>query len=577
MNSCSEHSDKKHDSLPHNHVLSQCRSVALSMKKCGVHTISHMSAAGFQYTRDKDTARCKDCRLQISNWTLNMNPFTIHSQRRPDCPFVRSILTSSLSNPSKSTASTVKTSTSKKAENQSKYRMIGTGATKPISHTLTEADSLQQVRRRTFSHWSHRTMPSSAQMIQAGFFNCNIGDRVICIYCNLICQQWAPHADDPCDVHKTLSPNCPYVRSKLMRPANSPINVGDESSTQLNNNISRVPCNPTYSKIRERHASYATWPSVDFPRVCALVRAGFFYTGTRTIITCFYCNGSLQDCGPNDNPLIEHARWFPQCTYARQLCGEALYHQVQEPRLAQYESSSGNEASGTIDPSAILNNNLVTHTQQSLISDESIMSTLVADRLDLPISKRLLKQNFELSIIKRCWEDQLRLKHDDFVSESDLYMACLILQKQIEHINGITENIVIPSIKMKQIREQINVHMHEQTAPVPNPAQTTVTEMTTSSESSTNESVSSEPSVESISKSAASSTKIETKTTEQTAIIEDRNQSTPSNPCVLCLTEEKRLACIPCGHMAACVACGHSLRSCPICQQKIEAFIRIYV
>ncbi|CAF4072349.1 unnamed protein product, partial [Rotaria magnacalcarata] len=121
------------------------------------------------------------------------------------------------------------------------------------------------------------------------------------------------------------------------------------------------------------------------------------------------------------------------------------------------------------------------------------------------------------------------------------------------------------------------VHMHEQTAPVPNPAQTTVTEMTTSSESSTNESVSSEPSVESISKSAASSTKIETKTTEQTAIIEDRNQSTPSNPCVLCLTEEKRLACIPCGHMAACVACGHSLRSCPICQQKIEAFIRIYV
>ena len=30
----------------------------------------------------------------------------------------------------------------------------------------------------------------------------------------------------------------------------------------------------------------------------------------------------------------------------------------------------------------------------------------------------------------------------------------LILQKQIEHINGIKENIVIPSIRMKQFREQ---------------------------------------------------------------------------------------------------------------------------
>ena len=52
---------------------------------------------------------------------------------------------------------------------------------------------------------------------------------------------------------------------------------------------------------------------------------------------------------------------------------------------------------------------------------------------------------------------------------------------------------------------------------------------------------------------------------------------TPSNPCVLCLTEEKRLACIPCGHFATCVACGHSLRSCPLCRREIEAFVRIYI
>ncbi|CAF4931089.1 unnamed protein product [Rotaria sp. Silwood2] len=62
--------------------------------------------------------------------------------------------------------------------------------------------------------------------------------------------------------------------------------------------------------------------------------------------------------------------------------------------------------------------------------------------------------------------------------------------------------------------------------------------------------------------------------------IDDRSQSTNSslsNPCALCLTEEKQLACIPCGHMVTCVACGHSLRLCPICRREINAFARIYI
>jgi len=47
---------------------------------------------------------------------------------------------------------------------------------------------------------------------------------------------------------------------------------------------------------------------------------------------------------------------------------------------------------------------------QLVIPDESTLSRLVAARLDLPISQSLLDRNFKLSIIKRCWEDQLRLK-----------------------------------------------------------------------------------------------------------------------------------------------------------------------
>lgn len=55
------------------------------------------------------------------------------------------------------------------------------------------------------------------------------------------------------------------------------------------------------------------------------------------------------------------------------------------------------------------------------------------------------------------------------------------------------------------------------------------------------------------------------------------DDSSTSNQCLICLTEEKQVACIPCGHLCACVACGHSLRSCPICRHQIEALVRVYV
>ncbi|CAF0920180.1 unnamed protein product [Adineta steineri] len=46
------------------------------------------------------------------------------------------------------------------------------------------------------------------------------------------------------------------------------------------------------------------------------------------------------------------------------------------------------------------------------------------------------------------------LKEDDFVSNSDLLIACIILQQQIIHINGNKENIIIPSMRMKLVREK---------------------------------------------------------------------------------------------------------------------------
>ena len=59
--------------------------------KPGVHTSTYLRAAGFQYTGVGDTTCCDECKLAVSNWTKDMNPFKVHAEREPTCPFVLSL------------------------------------------------------------------------------------------------------------------------------------------------------------------------------------------------------------------------------------------------------------------------------------------------------------------------------------------------------------------------------------------------------------------------------------------------------------------------------------------------------
>lgn len=338
---------------------------------------------------------------------------------------------------------------------------------------LNELDSVKAARRRNLSHWPHDT-PNSECMANAGWFFCNTGDRTICIYCNTICHQWTMN-DNPAEVHARLAPQCPFVLSM------SPIRSSPEVIKEISRREKLQAAHPKMALIPHRQKTFTStaWTTTS-PSSDDLVRAGFFFSGVANTVTCFYCNGSLHKWGPKDNPMIEHARWFPHCTYARDLCGHQLYSKIQmsKRRLS---------------------------TEQKIDKDE--LQRSVSARLDLPVVQRLRSQ-YQLAVIKRCLEDQLKLKNDDFVSDLDWSMACQILQKQIDFIKGRPENVIIPS-------------GHQQ--------------KDSSSESS--------------------------------------KQS--FGECLICLTEEKQVACMPCGHLCACVPCGYSLTTCPVCRENIHSFMRV--
>lgn len=56
-----------------------------------------------------------------------------------------------------------------------------------------------------------------------------------------------------------------------------------------------------------------------------IVSAGF-----NDLCRCYTCDGGLQRWDADDDPWIEHARWFPHCAYVRQIKGQDYINMVQQ-------------------------------------------------------------------------------------------------------------------------------------------------------------------------------------------------------------------------------------------------------
>lgn len=186
---------------------------------------------------------------------------------------------------------------------------------KDVKPALYEVDKLKCIRNRSFYNWSYSPTFCS-QMARAGFFSCNDGDRVICMYCDLICHKWDVEIDDPYEVHKELSPHCLFVKSMSY-------------SNNLPNSNTRIvlPIHINYADPEKRLASFSVCSEMNCSSKEKLVNSGFFCNGSQ--IACFCCNGSLHNWSSNNHPLAEHIWRFPHCNYAKQLCYKELYDKIQ--------------------------------------------------------------------------------------------------------------------------------------------------------------------------------------------------------------------------------------------------------
>ncbi|CAF2371742.1 unnamed protein product [Rotaria sp. Silwood2] len=505
-----------------------------------------LAKVGFSYTGKGDKVRCDACGLEIDNWKTGMDPKQEHMKRRPECQFV--LDQHEIFSKNDQTILLLKptiTCTDVVNPDMRGYKDHGGGASagdiikkgnqNPFVFSLS-TETMDRARVYTLSNWPSIT-PSTQEMAYAGWWYTNIADRVICIHCDTMFHNWN-ETDRPYEIHRLKSPQCFFVRSNEQKATNNqrqePVPIPAANDVPNGQTIVGA-VHADYAAVFRRHQTFQNWPEAQqesLPSIDSFVDAGFFYTGDNTVVRCFYCNGALRNWQASDDPKIEHARWFPQCAYIRQFIGENLYQAIQrknrELRAQQNLQESNNGENSQYTP---------------WTNDE--VDRMVKARLDLPVVERLRQEGYSMAIIRKVYEMQLRFKKDDFKTDVDLRVACLILDKQVKLINGNEANILTPQNWMKKyIEEQARGLGSLQTDSKP-------------------ESLVQKVDPPKIITTVAPHPRLMSKTEEP-------------NLCLLCLNTERQVACLPCGHLTSCVACGHSLKTCPICRAAVKAFVRIY-
>ncbi|KAG8172504.1 hypothetical protein JTE90_017585 [Oedothorax gibbosus] len=159
------------------------------------------------------------------------------------------------------------------------------------------------------------------QLAKHGFFYLQTDDRVQCAFCHIIVDDWNV-GQKPLKEHIKKSPKCPFLLSSNV--GNVPFVPPRPSSkvqTTSHSSLNFLNYKPKYPKMSAFEKRLDTFRNFPLLHVSArqLADCGFYYTGVATDdeVTCFFCGGALGHWEYNDEPWVEHAKFFPNCAHLK--------------------------------------------------------------------------------------------------------------------------------------------------------------------------------------------------------------------------------------------------------------------
>ncbi|XP_008557841.1 death-associated inhibitor of apoptosis 1-like [Microplitis demolitor] len=220
-------------------------------------------------------------------------------------------------------------------------------------HGTTSPDyRFEGARLRSFTNWP-LARPQPRRLAAAGFYYTGVIDSVKCFFCGVEICMW--EEDDPVSEHQRWRGSCRFIHNlpsgnipldedflNMTGPSEDTVNIRTTRESPVVNyvfastsGLNRTGltrhtqmAHPNYSLYQTRLESFKKWSPLMPQTKERLAEAGFFYTGTGDQTLCYHCGGGLKDWEPEDDPWVQHAKWFKNCYYVRLTRGQSFIDSV---------------------------------------------------------------------------------------------------------------------------------------------------------------------------------------------------------------------------------------------------------
>ncbi|KAB5546458.1 hypothetical protein PHYPO_G00072260 [Pangasianodon hypophthalmus] len=262
-----------------------------------------------------------------------------------------------------------------------------------------------------------------------------------------------------------------------------------------------------------RLTTFSTWPTSSSIQPETLARAGFFYTGHSDNVKCFFCDGSLRNWEPGDDPWQEHAKWFPRCEYLIQSRGHQYINSVQQSHFNTTEQASEFQNS----------------TARNITTGHDVLSgqSAPAETMFSPVVQAVLQMGFDQAAVESLVQSRFLLTGHHYTSVSDLVAD--ILQAEEEGRQG-SDNNTEPVVRQSSSANGMKLK-----------------------------------------------TSLGEKVLVTLSAEEQLKQLQEERTCKVCMDKPVSMVFIPCGHLVVCSECAASLRHCPICRGVIRGSVRAFM
>ncbi|XP_022249892.1 putative inhibitor of apoptosis isoform X2 [Limulus polyphemus] len=256
-----------------------------------------LAKAGFYYSGREDEVVCFSCGLHLKHWDFSDSPASKHHQASPCCTFV--LCTSA--NFSLLSSQQTRSSDLSASKTQPKYYQNEPGNIESSGVSVCISSKEKHIEQLKLKNGIHVSKPNGGlQQIVVNDVSLQNG------------HQYDPYKN--CVNHISQQNRFCHVSQQNDHP-----NVSDLNSSQSVSNCT-LNLNASFSlkdmKVESKRLETFQngWP-LSFIKPEDLANAGFFYVGISDKVQCPFCQGIVSSWEEGDDPLKEHVRHFPCCSF----------------------------------------------------------------------------------------------------------------------------------------------------------------------------------------------------------------------------------------------------------------------